>query len=52
MKATYIETWGVFLGFVVPCMGGLLVIPHGKGIIRWTWGYDGPVAALEEPCDE
>lgn len=48
MKACYIETWGVFLGFVVPCMGGLLVCPSGTGRIGWTWGYNGAIAALQE----
>jgi hypothetical protein len=52
MKAHYIETWGVYLGMVIPCMGGLLVSPAGTGRIGWTWGYAGPIDAIESIREE
>lgn len=48
MAAYYVETWGVFCGFVVPCMGGLLCCPSGTGRIGWTWGYQGSIQAIDD----
>lgn len=51
MKAYYLETWGVFIGWAVPCMGGLLVkTPTGR--IGWTWGYQGARQAIEDVENE
>lgn len=48
MRSYYVETWGVFLGRVIPCMGGLLCMPSGTGgKLGWTWGYQGSIAALD-----
>lgn len=52
MSAYYVEVCGVFLGFVRPFMGGLLVMPAGTGKIGWGWGYGGPVVALERARKE
>lgn len=37
MKATYHETWGVYLGWSIPFMGGFLY--NVRGTIEWGWGY-------------
>lgn len=47
MKSFHIETWGVFLGRMAPCMGGWL-IRTAKGNVGWSWGYQGAIAAIEE----
>jgi hypothetical protein len=52
MAAYLIEVWGVYLGMVRPFMGGILVIPASRGTVSWTWGYDGPVAALDAAREE
>jgi hypothetical protein len=39
MKAFRIETWGVFLGFALPCMGGFVFVPGRGRECFWSWGY-------------
>lgn len=46
--AHYIETWGVFLGFAVPCMGGWLLC-RPRLPLEWGWCYEGVRAAISSP---
>jgi hypothetical protein len=37
MRANRHETYGVFLGWSIPCMGGFLYMVKGR--VTWGWGY-------------